>query len=185
MEDRRIVELYWLRSEEAITASERKYGAYCNTISYNITYSHEDAEECVNETWIRSWNTMPPQKPMRLMAFFGKIVRNCSLDLFRRKTALQRGGGSVPLALEELSECLASEQDVEKQVESRQLSESLNRFLHDLPQRDCNLFLRRYFYMDSVETAAKRYHITAKNAAVILHRVRKKLAEYLQKEGLL
>ena len=183
MDDSKIIALYFERNEQALTESDRKYGAYCNTISYNITASHEDAEECVNETWLRSWNTMPPQKPTHLMAFFSKIVRNLSLDLYRRKTAQRRGGSSVSLALDELSECIASQEDVEQQTIKKELSQCINDFLKRLNERDCNLFLRRYFYMDSVDDAAKHCHLTAKHAAVILHRIRQKLAEYLHKEG--
>lgn len=184
MDDSRIVALYWQRQEEAITASAQKYGPYCNTISYNITCSKEDAEECVNETWLRSWNTIPPQRPTLLSAFFGKIVRNCSMDVLRKKASLKRGGGNTPLALEELEECIAGGSDVEQQAESRQLTESLNRFLRSLPQRDCTLFLRRYFFMDSLEAAAKHCHLSRNNAGVILHRTRQKLAQHLKKEGL-
>ncbi len=183
MEDTKIIELYFDRDERALVESETKYGAYCNTISYNITASHEDAEECVNETWLRAWNSIPPQFPTRLMAFFAKIVRNLSLDLYRRRTAQRRGGDSVGLALDELSECIASQEDVEQQAIKQELSESINAFLKRLSERDCNLFLRRYFYMDCIDDAAKHCHISSKHAAVILHRLRQKLADHLQKEG--
>ncbi len=183
MEDAKIVALYWDRNEEAIAASEDKYGAYCNTISYNITASLEDSEECVNETWLRAWNIIPPDRPLRLTAFFGKIVRNLSLDRLRRKNALRRGGGNVCLALEELEECIPAEHDVEQQMLVGELAQMINRFLKELPERDRKLFLRRYFYLEPVELAAKQLRISAKHAAVILYRVREKLAQRLREEG--
>ncbi len=184
MEDSKIVALYWDRNEEAITASEDKYGAYCSTISYNITASLEDAEECVNETWLRAWNVIPPDKPVRLTAFFGKIVRNLSLDCLRRKNALHRGGGNVCLALDELAECIPAQQNVEQTVLAGELANTINRFLKTLPERERKLFLRRYFYLEPMELAAKNLQISAKHAAVILYRVRTKLAQRLREEGL-
>ncbi len=183
MEDAKIVALYWDRDETAIAASEDKYGAYCNTISYNITASLEDSEECVNETWLRAWNIIPPDRPLRLTAFFGKIVRNLSLDRLRRKNALRRGGGNVCLALEELEECIPAEHDVEQQVLVGELAQTVNEFLKKLPERERKLFLRRYFCLEPVELAAKQLQISAKHAAVILYRVRAKLAQRLREEG--
>lgn len=183
MEDARIVALYWDRDETAIVASEDKYGAYCSTISYNITASLEDAEECVNETWLRAWNTIPPDRPIRLVAFFGKIVRNLSLDSLRRKNALRRGGSNVCLALEELQECIPSDHDVEQQVMAGELSCTISGFLKTLPERERKLFMRRYFYLEPMELAAKHLQLSAKNAAVILYRVRAKLAQRLREEG--
>lgn len=183
MEDAKIVALYWDRNEAAIAASEDKYGAYCNTISYNITASLEDSEECVNETWLRAWNIIPPDRPLRLTAFFGKIVRNLSLDRLRRKNALRRGGGNVCLALEELEECIPAEHDVEQQVLVGELAQLINEFLKKLPERERKLFLRRYFCLEPVELAAKQLQISTKHAAVILYRVRAKLAQRLREEG--
>lgn len=183
MEDAEIVALYWDRNEAAIAASEDKYGAYCSTISYNITASLEDSEECVNETWLRAWNIIPPDRPLRLTAFFGKIVRNLSLDRLRRKNAMRRGGGNICLALEELEECIPAEHNVEQQVLVGELAQTINEFLKKLPERERKLFLRRYFYLEPVELAAKELRISAKHAAVILYRVRGKLAQRLKEEG--
>lgn len=183
MEDARIVALYWDRNEEAITASEDKYGAYCSTISYNITASLEDAEECVNETWLRAWNVIPPDRPVRLTAFFGKIVRNLSLDCLRRKNALRRGGGNVCLALDELEECIPAEHNVEQTVLTGELAKTISRFLKTLTERERKLFLRRYFYLEPMELAARHMKLTPKHASVILYRVRAKLAQELREEG--
>ena len=183
MDDREIVALYLNRNESAIWESQQKYGAYCNTIARNITGCTEDAEECVSETWFKAWNAIPPQRPTFLKAFLGKITRNLALDSVRRKTAESRGGGVVPLVLDELAECLPSRDSVEAQVDARELGRAISAFVRQLKQRDGNLFLRRYFYMDSLEDAAAFVGMSPKNAAVSLHRTRKRLEEYLRKEG--
>ena len=183
MEDKDIIALYFQRDETAIVHSQLKYGAYCNTIALNITHCPEDAEECVSETWLRAWNAIPPQRPTFLKAFFGKITRNLALDSIRRETAEIRGGGVVPLVLEELAECLPAKNAVEDQVDARELGRIISIFVRSLKERDGNLFLRRYFYMDSLEEAAKHVGISPKHAAVSLHRIRKRLEDYLRKEG--
>lgn len=185
MDDRDIVALYFLRDESAISESQKKYGSYCTTIAKNITPSPLDAEECVNETWLRAWNSIPPQKPMFLKSFFAKITRNLALDCVRRENAECRGGGAVPIALEELSECISGKDSVEAQVDARELGRVISAFVRELNGRDGDLFLRRYFYMDSLEAAADFVGMKPKNAAVSLYRSRKKLEAYLRKEGYL
>ena len=185
MDDREIVALYFARDEGAITASRDKYGSYCTTIAKNITANACDAEECVSETWLRAWNSIPPQRPLFLKAFFGKITRNIALDYVRRETAESRGGGTVPLVLDELAECIASSDSVEAQIDARELGRAISTFVRQLKERDGDLFLRRYFYMDSLEDAAHHVGMSPKHAAVSLHRTRKRLEEYLRKEGYL
>ncbi len=185
MDDREIIALYFRRDEAAIAESQQKYGGYCGTIARNITTCPEDAEECVSETWLRAWNAIPPQRPLFLKAFFAKITRNLALDRVRRETAESRGGGAVPLALDELSECLPSAESVEAQVDARELGRAISRFVRGLKQRDGDLFLRRYFYMDTLEAAASHVGMSPKHAAVSLHRSRKRLEEFLKKEGLI
>lgn len=183
MEDKEIIALYFQRDESAVTHSQLKYGAYCNTIARNITGCTEDAEECVSETWFKAWNAIPPQRPTFLKAFLGKITRNLALDSVRRKTAESRGGGAVPLVLEELAECIPAKSSVEDQVDARELGRIISTFVRSLKERDGDLFLRRYFYMDSLEEAAKHVGLSPKHAAVSLHRTRKRLEDYLRKEG--
>lgn len=108
MEDNRIIDLYWAREEQALTETERKYGGYCRTIARNILKIHEDAEECVSDTWLNAWNAMPPKRPSVLSAFLGKITRNLAFDRWKAAHAEKRGGGSLPLALDELDECIAA-----------------------------------------------------------------------------
>ncbi len=185
MDDREIIALYFRRDETAIAESQRKYGAYCGTIARNITASVQDAEECVNETWLRAWNAIPPQRPVVLKAFFAKITRNLSLDRVRRETAESRGGGTVPLALEELAEILPSSESVEDRMDARELGRAISTFVRGLKKRDGDLFLRRYFYMDTLDAAAAFVGMAPKHAAVSLHRTRKRLEEFLRKEGLI
>ena len=121
MEDSQIVELYWQKSADAISETANKYGAYCFTIAENILHNTEDSEECVNDTWLHAWNAMPPQRPSVLRMFLAKITRNLSFDRFHAQTAEKRGGGEIPLVLDELAECLASKTDVEAAYEDREL----------------------------------------------------------------
>ena len=183
MEDREIVELYWRRSEEAIQASQRKYGGYCTAIARNILLNFQDAEECLNDTWIGAWNAIPPHRPVRLRLFLGKITRVLACDALRARNARKRGAGQVPAALEELSECVSAAGNLEEAVEARELEELVNRFLHTLPERDCNLFLRRYWYAEPLEAAAERYGLKVNTVKTSLFRTRKKLKAYLEKEG--
>ncbi|MCD7739308.1 MAG: sigma-70 family RNA polymerase sigma factor [Lachnospiraceae bacterium] len=183
MEDIAIIGLYWDRNEQAIRETDLKYGPYCHAIAYNILENKEDSEECVNDTWLRAWNSMPPQKPSYLRLFLGKITRNLSLDVWKNKQARKRGGGELTLALEELAECVADTKDVEGELQAKELAETINRFLHTLPERERDVFLHRYFYMCSAKEVAARYHLRENHVPVILSRTRKKLAAYLQKEG--
>ena len=129
MNDERIIELYWQRSEQAIQLSGEHYGDYCFTIAHNILKNRLDSEECVNDTWVRTWNSIPPQRPRLLKAFFAKITRNLSFDRYKALTAEKRGGGEIELALEELGDCLSYESDVESHVTSSELADVINRFL--------------------------------------------------------
>lgn len=185
MDDREIIALYFDRDERAIAESQKKYGTYCNTIARNIIPNPQDAEECVSETWLRAWNAIPPNRPPILKAFFAKITRNLAIDRFRRETAESRGGGRASIALDELAECLPSSESVEGQIDARELGRAISIFVRSLKKREGDLFLRRYFYMDSLDAAASYVGMTAKNAAVSLHRTRKRLEEFLKKEGLL
>lgn len=183
MEDSRIVELYWQKSSDAISESNSKYGAYCFTIANNILHNNEDSEECVNDTWLNAWNAMPPQKPSKLRAFFARITRNLSFNRFEARTAEKRGGGEINLVLDELAECLASEADVASEYETNELGQCIRMFVRALPERDGNVFVRRYFFTDPVAKIANRYGLTDNNVMVILNRTRKKLKTHLIKEG--
>lgn len=185
MNDTQIIDLYWTRSERAIEESDGKYGHYCHTIAYNILSNDEDSEECVSDTWLRAWNAMPPQRPSRLKAFFGKITRNLSLDCFDRRHAEKRGAGQTEAALEELQDCLPARGGEEQVIERMVLTETLNRFLKELKPEARNIFLRRYWYMSSVGEIARDFHISESKVKMTLHRTRGKLKDILEKEGAL
>ena len=183
MDDTGIIDLYWARDERALTETERKYGPYCRSISYHIVKNKQDAEECVNDTWVRAWNAIPPQRPFALGAFLAKIVRNVSLSHYRKAHTQRRGGGQMPLILEEIRDMTAD--GPEHLLEAAELSRHLDRFLRQLPQKDCCVFMRRYWYMDSLEDIARRYHMALGSVKSSLFRTRKKLREYLEQEGIL
>ena len=183
MEDSAIIDLYWAREERALTETDTKYGHMCRSIAYQILQDRWDSEECVNDTWLRAWNAMPPQRPTILSAFLSRITRNLSLDRYKAARAEKRGGGQMPLALEELGDCVPAQTTVEDSVELRELTRLLDRFLRDLPEKECCLFLRRYWYVDGTADIARRYEMAEGSVKSTLYRIRKKLRIYLEKEG--
>ena len=185
MEDAAIIALYWERNQEAIEQSRQKYGAYCMTISRSILESREDAEECVSDTWLHAWNAMPPHKPNALRMFFAKLTRNISFSRFRRLNAQKRGGGRMEAVLDELAEVLADRSGVEDALDARELGETIRQFIRALPEREGDVFLRRYFFTETMEEIAGAYGITVNHAAVLLSRTRKKLRLCLMREGYL
>lgn len=183
MEDHAIIALFWAREERALEETAHKYGSFCRSIAYNILCNREDTEECVNDTWLRAWNSMPPQRPSILSSFLGKITRNLSLDRFKLSHAGKRGGGQLPLALEELGDCVSGGESVEDQLAMKELSRLLDRFLRDLPERECCIFLRRYWFVDSIREIALRYQMAEGSVKSTLYRTRQKLRLFLEKEG--
>ena len=185
MTDERIIELFWQRDESAVSETALKYGSYCRIVAKNVLGSLEDCEECLNDTWLRAWNSIPPQRPQNLKMFLAKIARNLAFDRYRKQSAEKRGGGETSLILEELSECISSGNNVENTVLSKEIGVAINKFLGTLSERDRNIFVRRYFFSEATETIAKKYALSANNIMVILTRTRKKLKEYLTGEELL
>lgn len=183
MDDSRIVELYCQRNADAVKETDNKYGAYCFAIADNILHNKEDSEECVNDTWLNTWNAIPPQKPTKLQMFLAKITRNLSFNRYNARSAEKRGGGEIVLVLDELAECLAGEADVESEYEAKELGQCIRYFVRALSERDGNVFVRRYFFTEPVAKIAKRYGLTENNVMVILSRIRKKLKAHLVKEG--
>jgi RNA polymerase sigma-70 factor (ECF subfamily) len=184
MEDSRIIDLYWKRSEEAITESDRKYGRYCGTIAMNILGNREDVEECVSDTWLRAWNAIPPARPLILKAFLGKITRNLSLNMLEKSRAGKRGGGEGCAVLDELEEWIADEGADTWSADRYVLTETLKRFLSTLPEEKRVIFVRRYWYMDQVKTIADDLGVGESKVKMTLFRVRKELAQVLKKEGI-
>ncbi len=183
MEDHQIVELYFKRKEEAIRETDSKYGAYCFAVAENVLHNAEDSEECVSDTWLKAWNAIPPHRPTMLRMFLAKITRNLSFNRFQARNAEKRGGGELPLVLEELAECIANESDTENEYIAKELEQYIRLFVRDLPEREGNVFVRRYFFTEPVAVIAKRYHMTDNNVMVSLSRTRKKLKAHLKKEG--
>lgn len=183
MEDREIVQLYWERDERAIGESEKKYGGLCRGVALRVLNSMEDSEECVSDTWLRSWNVIPPQRPNLLGAFLARITRNLALDRWRASHAAKRLGGETALALEELGDCVSGE-SLEDEVARRELARVLNAFLRSLPERDRTLFLRRYWAFETLETLAKQEGMSVSALHRRLRRLRAALAECLKKEGI-
>lgn len=183
MEDSEIISLYWARDQQAITESDGKYGTYCASIARNILGSPEDAEECVNDTWLRAWNAIPPQRPQILSAFFGRVTRNLAFDRYRSRSAEKRGGAESALVLDELRDCVSGRDEMEQQQDANALMEDLNAFLRTLPTEKRRLFLRRYFYAESISEIAGRFGMKENRVAVSLHRMRKQLRAYLLERG--
>lgn len=184
MNDNEIVDLFWQRVETAIDEASKKYAKYCYSISFRILYSNEDANECVNDTFFRAWNAIPPARPNCLSTFLGKITRNISLNRYEKMNAAKRGGGVVEMALSELEECVPSAMDVEQTVDETILTEIINSFLGTLPRQQRMIFVRRYWYLCTMSEIATDYGTTESNVRSILFRTRNKLKIYLQKEGI-
>ena len=184
MEDRQIVELYWQRAEEAIPATAAKYGAYCRTIANNILANEEDAEECVNETWLKAWNSMPDNRPTLLGAYLGKLTRWLSLSRLRERGRLKRGGGETSLALDELAEVVSDGSDIQRELEIRELNAAVRIFLKSLEETEREVFLSRYWFLLPVKEIAARFGFSPNKVSTLLHRTRRKLQSYLKEEGL-
>ena len=185
MEDDQIVELFFQREQQGIAETQRKYGNYLQAIAYRILGSREDAEECVNDTFHLVWNRIPPERPTVLRMFLAKFARNCAINRYKAAHAAKRGGGETALAIEELGECIAGGSDPERSAMSEELSAAIRRFGRELPQREGDIFLRRYFFTENVKEIAERYGISQNNVSVTLNHTRKKLREYLLREQLM
>jgi len=182
MEDDKIVQLYWDRDEAAITATSDKYGAYCLSISQNILGNREDAQECVNDTYLQAWNTIPPYRPHILSTFLGKITRNLSINLYKKNKREKRGGGQIVLAIDELNEIIA-DKNSEAEFDRAELSTAINDFLAMLPEEKCSIFVCRYWYAYSITEIAKRFRMKENAVSVTLSRLRQKMREHLIERG--
>ena len=184
MEENQIIQLYWDRDPRAISVSDEAYGPYCRAIAGRILSDLRDREECINDTWLRAWNTMPPRWPERLRLFLGTITRNLALSRWEQASAQKRGGGELPLALEELSSAIPAGQTTEQAAEARELTAALERFLAALPQQARIIFLRRYWYLLPVKDIARSLSLGESAVKMSLSRSRKKLKAFLEQEGI-
>jgi len=179
LDDNEIIELFWQRSEDTLAECKRKFGGYCRMIANNILHNERDADECVNDTWMRMWNAIPPARPSRLKAFIGKITRNLALDRYEASRSQKRGGGAIEIALEELAEFPAPEADDEE------ITQIINRFLRSEPAENADIFVKRYWYLQSVKEIAAEYRYNENKVASLLFRMRGRLKLNLESEGLL
>ncbi|MCI6582946.1 MAG: sigma-70 family RNA polymerase sigma factor [Oscillospiraceae bacterium] len=184
MDDQSIVELYLQRDENAIKESRNKYEAYCYRIAMNILSVAEDVEECINDTWISVWNRIPPVIPKSLKAFLGKLVRDISLSRYRAVHAKKRYNG-MELILDELAECIPSEQDIQESLEQKELSGTVNGWLDSLPQEDRVLFVKRYYYGETVKQLSEMQSCTENQMAQKMMKLRNKLKAHLLSGGVL
>ena len=183
MDDSKLIELYFSRNESAIIYTQNKYGGYCYKIAYNILLDDEESKECVNDTYLAAWESIPPVKPEILSAFLGKITRNISLKRLRAKTAQKRGGGNTDLIFDELNDCIPDKNSVLDAVDANELALLIDSFLRNLPKEERILFLRRYWYFDSIDTLSKTFGLGLAQVKMRLSRIRKKLLLKLEKEG--
>ena len=183
MQDSQIIALYFARDEKAIEETASKYGALCTRIAHNILQNMQDSEECVNDTWLCAWNSMPPANPPILRTYLGRITRNFAINRYKAQHRQKRGGHTVE-AIAELGDIASPETEVQAQMDKQEFARVFNAFLYSLPERDCNVFLRRYFYAESAQEIAKRYGLKQDNVLKILSRTRQKLKDYLKEEGI-
>ena len=184
MDDRHIVELFEQRDTAAIREIQDAYGRQLTAIAMAVLSDPQDAEECVNDTWLGAWKSMPPRRPNRLATFLGKITRNLSLNRFKQYAAEKRGGGQTELVLSELEDCIPAPATVDRIVEEDALVDSLNRFLYAQPERKRNIFIRRYWYLCSIRNIAEAYGVSESKIASALFRMRNELKEHLEREGI-
>lgn len=183
MLDKKIVELYWQRDEKAISETDKKYGTYCRYIAKRILCDEQDTAEAVNDTYLKTWNTVPPNRPDPLKPYVGMISRQTAINMSDKKHAQKREGGEYAVSIDELQECIPDNNSGADIGESVALKDALNRFIASLPKRDRMVFVRRYWYVSSVAEIAKEYGLTESNVKAILARTRKKLKDTLEKEG--
>ena len=183
MEDEKIVDLYWQRSESAIRETEIKYDRYLTKIAYNILADTEDSRESVNDTYLAAWNSMPPHRPGVLSTYLGKLTRRISIDCFRRRTRQKRGGSEYEVSLSELGDCVSGGNSTEEIVNVRLLADAIGIFLRLQSEEARNAFIGRYYYLDSLKEVAAYCGMTESKCKTLLFRTRVALKEYLREEG--
>lgn len=183
MEDSAIIALYFDRNEAAIRETDNKYGAFCHKIAFNILSVNEDTEECVSDTYMKVWNLIPPERPIKFMAWLGKIVRNTALSMYTKLHAKKRFNG-MEFMLDELSECIPSGVSLEKELEDKEITAALNTWLKSVSAEERYLFIRRYWYGDAVNELAKQQKVSPHTMTQRLYRIREKLKLYFEREGI-
>jgi len=184
VDDETIINLYWERSESAINETIKKYGNYCTKIAMNILHNTEDSEECVNDTYFKTWNSIPTQRPKIFMSFLGRITRNLSLDKYKQRNRQKRGGNEVELILNELEDCISATTTVEAEYETGMIAQTIDIFLDSIDSENRAVFVRRYWYADSIESIAERFGMSESKIKSMMFRTRNKLKTYLEKAGI-
>ena len=182
MEDAKIIELYWVRSETAIAETASKYGSFLHSIAWNILRSQGDAEECVNDTYLRTWNAIPPAQPSAFRAWLGRIVRNLSLDRWKEARTQKSGGDEMELLLGELDACIPEPHGTERQLEDQEIADLIGRFLRSLPSEQRIMFLKRYWYGEDLAAIAAAMGCKPSKVKSSLYRMRNALRAYLERE---
>ena len=180
-----ILDLYWARAESAVNETAKKYGNYCFTIAANILHNNEDAEECVNDTYLKAWDNIPPQRPGIFSSFLGKITRNLSLNKYKERKTKKHGGGEIALLFSELEDCIPSGSNVEAEYESNRVIEAINSCLQSMNGESRIVFVRRYWYADTIQAIAARFQMSESKVKSMLFRTRKTLKAYLENEGVI
>ena len=185
MTDRQIIERLLKRDESALKELSEKYDNYCYTVAYRILRCDSDTEECINDVWLAVWDSVPPEHPDDLKAFLSKVTRNIATARYRREHAGKRGGGEVALIVDELAECLPAADSAEDEYISAEFAAALDRFYAGLPKRERDIFMCRYYHACSTGEIASVYGIGENHVRSILSKTRKKLSDFIKKEGLL
>ena len=184
MDDKSIIELFWKRDEKAIEETDAKYGKYIYTVSYNILRNKEDTEECRNDTYLDTWHSIPPAFPSVFSAFLAAIARRISIDMLRHRTAAKRGGGETEISINELDECIPSEKSISDEIENEIIAKKISDFLSSLPAEECDVFMRRYWYFDTIDEICTAYGFSKSKVKTMLMRTRRKLRSHLEQEGI-
>lgn len=182
MDDTKIIELFFVRDENAIRETSGKYGAFIRHIAFNITGRHEDAEECENDTYFKLWNSIPPECPDFFKAYIGKIARNTALSLYRKNTAMKRSSGAEVL-LSELQECIPAAETVEAELDAKYLASVISRWLYTLSEESRAVFIKRYWYGESVKSIAGRLGVSPSRISSLLFSLRGQLKKEFAEEG--
>ena len=181
--DEKIIDLYWERDEQAISETDKKYGKYLFTIAYNIVHDRLDCEECLNDTYLGTWNRIPPTRPNVFQVFLSRIMRNIAIDRFRKNTAAKKIPSELVCSLEELDECIADGMTVEEEYAVREIARVLNDYLRELPDRSEFIFVCRYYFSDYVKKIAEMLKVSEDTVYRELSQMRKELKVRLEKEG--
>ncbi len=183
MNDNEIVQLFWERNEAALTETDKKHGKRCLIIAENILNNREDAADCVNDSYFKVWNLIPPKRPNFFGAFLSSVVKHTAIDFLKAKTAGKRGGGEMTLVLDELEDVISDNSSIERNFENKEVIGKINDFLKELPEKNRRMFVLRYWYCCDIPEIASRLETRKNTVSVILNRTRKQLREYLKKGG--